>query len=172
MVGTKGYPRLLYFSFETITKNVNILLYLCTKLLVLGEHNNLWFLLILLLLPHQNSPDTLPLISLEASALFECHNFSFLFSFFIYQKYQYRRKNTCHAISIGEQEFSQENHLCWGLFLIKLQAFSPELKKRLQHKCFLLNISKLLEKLFYRTLPVAASKLRRKKLKRANLRPK
>ena len=160
---------MLYFSFETITKNVNILLYLCTKLLVLGEHNNLWFLLILLLLPHQNSPDTLPLISLEASALFECHNFSFLFSFI---KNINTEGKTRHAISIGEQEFSQENHLCWGLFLTKLQAFSPELKKKLQHKCFLLNISKLLEKLFYRTLPVAASKLRRKKLKRANLRPK
>ena len=30
------------------------------------------------------------------------------------------------------------NHLCWGLYLIKLQAWRPasSLKKRLQHRCF------------------------------------
>ena len=139
---------------------MNTLLYLCTKLLVLGEHNNLWFLLILLLMPNQNSPDTLPLICLEAFALFLSVTIFLFFCFFIYLKYQYRRKNTCHAIPIGEQEFSQKNHLCWGLFLITLQAFSSELKKRLQHKSFLLNISKLF------------LNWEGKKLKRANLRPK
>ena len=28
-------------------------------------------------------------------------------------------------------------HLCWSLFLTKLQAWRPYLKKRLQHRCFL-----------------------------------
>ena len=49
----------------TITKNVDTLLYssvLRNSVLAVGEHNNLWFLLISLLVHHQNSPDTLPLI--------------------------------------------------------------------------------------------------------------
>ena len=35
-------------------------------------------------------------------------------------------------------------HLCWSLFLIKLQAFQAGnfIKKRLQHSCFLVNIPK------------------------------
>ena len=49
-------------------------------LLALGEHGNLWFLIILLLVHHQNSPDTLPLIQLEARALFIDVHF-FLWSF-------------------------------------------------------------------------------------------
>ena len=38
-------------------------------------------------------------------------------------------------------------HLCWSLFLIKLQAF----------RCFPVNITKLLRAGFYRTPPVAAT---------------
>ena len=38
-------------------------------------------------------------------------------------------------------------HLCWSLFLIKLQAF----------RCFSVNIAKLLRAVFYRTPPLAAS---------------
>ena len=34
-------------------------------------------------------------------------------------------------------------HLCWSLFLITLQACNL-LKKRLQHRCFLVNIAKFL----------------------------
>ena len=39
-----------------------------------------------------------------------------------------------------------ERNLCWSLFLIKLQAFRPEilLKKRLQRGCFLVNYMKFL----------------------------
>ena len=38
------------------------------------------------------------------------------------------------------------NHLCWSLFLIKLQAFRPTtlLKKRHQHRCFPVNIANIL----------------------------
>ena len=45
-------------------------------------------------------------------------------------------------------------HLCWSLFLIKLQAF---IKKRLRHRCFPLNIAKIFKNsFFYITPPVAA----------------
>ena len=42
--------------------------------------------------------------------------------------------------------FFTGNHLCWSLFLIKLQTFrrAALLRKRLQHKCFLVNIAKFL----------------------------
>ena len=37
-------------------------------------------------------------------------------------------------------EYSRGKQLCWSLFLVKLQAFSPPtLLKRLQHMCFLVN---------------------------------
>ena len=36
-----------------------------------------------------------------------------------------------------------EKYLCWSLFLIKLQA-GNFIKKRLQHRCFLVNIAKIL----------------------------
>ena len=43
-------------------------------------------------------------------------------------------------------------HLCWSYFLIKLQAWrSAILLKRLQHRCFLVNIVTFLEHLFWRT---------------------
>ena len=46
-------------------------------------------------------------------------------------------------------------HLCWSLFLIKLQVL---LKKRLQHRCFPVNIPKFLKNsFFYWTFPVTAS---------------
>ena len=37
-------------------------------------------------------------------------------------------------------------HLCWNLFLIKIQAWRPAtlLKKRLQHRCFPVNVAKFL----------------------------
>ena len=39
--------------------------------------------------------------------------------------------------------------LCSGLYLIKLQAFSPaDVLKRLQHRCFPVNIVKFLRTLF------------------------
>ena len=43
------------------------------------------------------------------------------------------------AIFTGKQ-------LCWSLFLIKLQTF---IKKRLQHRCFPVNIAKFLRTLFF-----------------------
>ena len=43
-----------------------------------------------------------------------------------------------------------ERHLCWSLFLIKLQAWKPTtLSKRLQHRCFPVNIAKLLRTAFF-----------------------
>ena len=42
----------------------------------------------------------------------------------------------------------------WSLFLIKLQPCDI-MKKRLQHRCFPVNIAKFLRTAFYRTLPVA-----------------
>ena len=46
-------------------------------------------------------------------------------------------------------QISHKKNLCWSLFLIKLQAFKPALvlKKRLQHKCFPVNIVKFLRTL-------------------------
>ena len=51
-------------------------------------------------------------------------------------------------------------HLCWIFLLIKLQAQACNFnKKRLQHRCFPVNISKFFKNsLFYRTPLVAASK--------------
>ena len=48
-------------------------------------------------------------------------------------------------------------HLCWSLFLIKLSLFNKVaglkpgsfIKKRLQHRCFPLNIAKFLRAVFY-----------------------
>ena len=50
-------------------------------------------------------------------------------------------------------------HLCWSLFLIKLQAWrhATLVKKILQHRCFPVNIMKYLRTFFYRAPPVAAS---------------
>ena len=49
-------------------------------------------------------------------------------------------------------------HLCWSLFLIKLQACNF-IKKRPQYRCFPVNIVKFLRTtFFYRTPPVATSK--------------
>ena len=45
-------------------------------------------------------------------------------------------------------------YLCWSLFLIKLTLKTP---KRLQHRCFLVNIAKFLRTPFFGTPPVAAS---------------
>ena len=38
----------------------------------------------------------------------------FFFCNQFYQKYQYRKKNTCYSIAIGEQEYSQKN-TCVGV---------------------------------------------------------
>ena len=46
-------------------------------------------------------------------------------------------------------------HQCWRLFLINL--YCNFIKKRLQHRYFLVNIAKFLRTVFYRTLPVAVS---------------
>ena len=45
-------------------------------------------------------------------------------------------------------------HLCWSLLLIKL---TPKTSKRLQHRCFLVNIAKFLRTPFLRNTPVTAS---------------
>ena len=52
--------------------------------------------------------------------------------------------------------------LCRGLFLNKIAAFKPAtlLKKRLRHRCFPLDFAKFLGTSFYRTPPLAASKLK------------
>ena len=47
------------------------------------------------------------------------------------------------------QKNSQYSHLCWSLFLIKLQAWRPVtlltfIKKRLQHRCFSVYVTKFL----------------------------
>ena len=58
---------------------------------------------------------------------------------------------------------NHKKYLFWSLFLIhvliKLQDWWPAtlLKKRLQHRCFPVNILKCLTKTFYGTPPVAAS---------------
>ena len=41
-------------------------------------------------------------------------------------------------------------HLCWSLFLTKLQTFMSAtfIKKRLQHRCFPVNIAKSLRRAF------------------------
>ena len=45
-------------------------------------------------------------------------------------------------------QISQEKYLCSSLFLIKLQALSPQvcnfIKKRLQHRCFPMKFGKFL----------------------------
>ena len=52
-------------------------------------------------------------------------------------------------------------HLAGVSFLIKLQAWAPQLKKRLGHRCFPVNFTKLLTTpLLCRTPLVAASSLR------------
>ena len=45
-------------------------------------------------------------------------------------------------------------NLCWSLFLIKLQAFSPSdfTKKRIQHRCFPVNNAKFLRKTILKNL--------------------
>ena len=58
---------------------------------------------------------------------------------------------------------NHKKYLCWSLFLIhtliKLQDWWPVtlLKKRLQHRCFPVNVLKCLKKTFCGTPPVAAS---------------
>ena len=44
-------------------------------------------------------------------------------------------------------------HLCWSLILNKVAGLKPAalLKKRLQHKCFPVNVAKFLRTPFYRT---------------------
>ena len=54
-------------------------------------------------------------------------------------------------------------HLCWTLFLMRPETFSLKacnfIKKRLQHRYFLVNIVNFFKNsFFYRTPPVAASK--------------
>ena len=47
--------------------------------------------------------------------------------------------------------FTRKHHLCWSLFLIKLQAWRPvTLLKRLQNKGFSMNILKFLRTVFLR----------------------
>ena len=50
-------------------------------------------------------------------------------------------------------------HLCWSLFLIKLQAWSNFIKKRLQHRCFPVNIAKLKNTYFEEHMGTTASRL-------------
>ena len=58
---------------------------------------------------------------------------------------------------------NHKKYMCWSLFLIhvliKLQDSWPAtlLKKRLQHRCFPVNVLKCLKKTFDGTPPVAAS---------------
>ena len=59
---TKNAGTLLYFSvFRNSLQNLRASGQ-AVLVLALGEHDNLWFLLISLLVHHQNSPGTLPLI--------------------------------------------------------------------------------------------------------------
>ena len=50
-------------------------------------------------------------------------------------------------------------HLCHSLFFNKVTALKPVtlLKKRISHRCFLVNFAKSLRTFFYGTPPVAAS---------------
>ena len=48
-------------------------------------------------------------------------------------------------------------YLCWSLFLIKLLNLLNFIKRRLQRRCFPVNIAKFLRTLFFRLSTVAAS---------------
>ena len=111
---------------------------------------------------HQNSPDTLPLIQLEARALF----ISVIFFHLIIRDLKISEGNTeyntegkSHVPSMAKsshrrcsvkkrlQHFAifTGKHLCWILFLIKLQDQACNFnKKRLQHRCFPVNNAKCL----------------------------
>ena len=76
------------------------------------------------------------------------------------QKQRVKRKLLQHWYNVQKQPFADAlqnrctknftkltgKHLCWSLFLIKLQTWRPStvLKKRLQHRCFPVNITKSL----------------------------
>ena len=84
------------------------------------------------------------------------------FNFWLWMKFQFKPWRSQMLFKIGFlRNFTlfTGKYLCWSLYLIDLQAWTPPtLSKKIQHKCFLVNIAKFFRTpSFYRTLPVAAS---------------
>ena len=116
----------------------------------LEEHENLWFLLISFLVHNQN-----------------CARYIFYFAVIFTKKCQCKRKNMLFHSYWWTVIFTGK-HMCWSLYLIKLQAFSLWtlfIKKRL-----LWILQNFKNSFFYRIHQVAASKWGNGKSKKTKLR--
>ena len=68
----------------------------------------------------------------------------FYFCIFHFESIKFRSSRSQMSFKIFT-----EKHLCWSLFVIKLLARKPiDLLKRLQHKCFPINIAEFLRTAF------------------------
>ena len=90
-------------------------------------------------------------ISMKIAKLARCDQVIFKISFiyfFSISTFRSSRSQMFFKVGVHKNVANfTEKHLCWSLFVIKLQAFRPGcnlIKKRLQHRCFSVKFGKFL----------------------------
>ena len=72
-------------------------------------------------------------------------------TFHSHNKWSSQRRCSIKKAFLKDVAIFTEKHLCWSLFFNKVVEASNFIKKKLQQKCFPMNVAKILKQLFWRT---------------------